>query len=83
MRRRKVVSLRGAAIPIPERRPEVIEELSNFLSEARDGNIVGVGLFVIRPNGHITTSWAGNAEKHSMIAGVSMLHHRMMKKAVE
>jgi len=83
MRRRKVVSLRGAAIPIPERHPDVVEELSRFLTEARDGNIVGVGLFVVRPNGHTTTSWVGSADRHTMIAGVSILHHRMMKAAVE
>jgi len=81
--RRKVVSLRGAAIPIPERQPAVIEELSDFLKEARAGNVAGVGIFVVRPNGHITTSWAGPAEKHSMIAGVNLLHHRMMKAAVD
>jgi hypothetical protein len=83
MKRRKVVSLRGAAIPIPERCPAAIEELSGFLTEARSGNVAGVGLFVIRPNGHVTTSWAGSADRHSMIAGVSILQHRMMKAAVE
>ena len=76
------MSLRGTAIPIPERHPAVVEELSGFLAEARDGNVVGVGLFVVRPNGHTTISWAGSADQHAMIAGVNILHHRMMKAAV-
>lgn len=76
-RKGKVVSLRGAAIPVPQRNKEVIEDLRALLKEAQDGHICGLVYGVITPEGGVRTSWAGNAPKHHAVAAASMLAHRI------
>ena len=60
---------------------DMIEMLEIALDEARTGQITGCALAFTRPNGTVSTRWAG-AEKIDMIAAVSMLQHRFMTAVV-
>ena len=79
MARRKinVVSLRGAAIPLPQANRAVVDELESLLARAKSGNVVGFCYVTVAPEGHVGTGWAGNAEMHAMVAGAAMLAHRV------
>jgi hypothetical protein len=74
-----IVSLRGAAIPVPHINQAVVETVESLLSDAKGGRIVGFAYARVAPEGHVTTGWAGNADGHSMIAGVALLAHRVTK----
>lgn len=73
----KVVSLRGAAVPLPQRNQDVIDALRELLKQAEDGHICGLLYGAITPQGHAVTSWEGNAPKHHMVATAAMLAHRI------
>lgn len=78
-RQKKVVSLRGAAIPLPQRNPEVVGALEELLAEAKDGNIAGLIVGKISPQGHILHAWFGNADRHAMIAAAASLQYRIVR----
>ena len=75
---KKVVSLRGAALPVPQANKDVINQLNTLLAAAKSGHISGLGYFTVSPEGHTGTGWEGNAEKFCMIAGSAMLAHRIV-----
>jgi hypothetical protein len=79
-RQRKVVSLRGAALPIPQVDREVVDALVDLLAEAMDGHIAGLAFAVVTPQGHTRSGTAGNAESHSMVAITSALAFRTMRR---
>jgi hypothetical protein len=73
---KKVVSLRGVTPQIPTVDQDVVTELENALAEARDGQVVGVALTIIRFNHDIVTGWAGTPPSIIMIgAAARLLHH--------
>lgn len=79
-RRKKsnVLSLRGAAPPVPQIVPSVVEKLEELLARARDGHLVGFAFACLSPQGHGHFGWAGIAERDLMIANVARLQHDMM-----
>lgn len=83
MSRRKVVSLRGAAVPQPYVNKAVVDDLKDLQREARDGNIAGILYAYVTPFGQVTTGWSGNAEKHDMLAASTILHHRVVRRVIE
>ena len=76
-RQRKVVSLRGAAIPLPQVNRDVVKACEMLLAEAKAGNIAGLLWARIAPQGHIKADWCGNADSHGMMAAAGMLSHRV------
>jgi hypothetical protein len=80
----KVVGLRGA-VPFGQLTvdPDVVEKLEELLQLARDGQLAGVAYVTIPTNRDITTGWAGKADTHDMVAGISLLQHRFMVAATE
>lgn len=74
----RVVSIRGAALPIPAVNAEVVETLRRLLHEAESGNIAGFVYGAVSPVGHIDTGWSGNADAHGMTAAVAILFHRVL-----
>ena len=76
-----VLSLRGAALPIPQVNREVVETLESLLVQARDGRVAGIAYATVEPEGHITTGWSGDADKCGMIAGAALLAYRVTKSA--
>lgn len=79
-RSRKVVSLRGAAIALPQQNREVIETLQSLLEDARGGQLIGLSFAGASPTGHIRTGWAGNAEQHVMLAATTILFNLVLKE---
>lgn len=72
-----MVSLRGAAIPLPQVNRDVVATLESLLTDAKDGHIAGIAYATVSPEGHLVTAWIGNAETHSMIAGAAILQRRV------
>ncbi len=82
-RQRKVVSLFGAAVPIPQRQEDVIDKLEWLLRMAKDGAIAGIGYCVVEASGNVKTGWVGNADCHRLCHSADLLHHRMIAAAEE
>lgn len=78
-----VASLFGCAPPVPQVVPDVVERLEKLLSEARDGAIVGLAYVRIASAANVGTGWVGTADRHRLIAGAGILHHRMLTQAAE
>lgn len=67
-----------AAGPVigPER--DVVRLLEELLEEAKRGEIAGFGVSLVKASGGLQTAYAsGCADRHMMLSGASMLHHRM------
>lgn len=74
-----VVSLRGAAIPVPQVNGAVVAKLDELRDRALAGHAVGLAFAIVSPQGHISTGWDGNADAHLMIAAVTVLQNRIVR----
>lgn len=75
---RKVVSLYGAAPPIPQVIPEVVERLTELLARAKDGQLVGIAWVAVDPQGGTLYSHDGAADADRLIASTARLYHGML-----
>lgn len=82
-RANRVVSLRGAAIPIPSVNEEVVATAEGLLKRAKDGFVSGFVGAIVSPEGHIEIARAGNADRHQMVAAVAMLRWRVERDAFD
>lgn len=83
-RKGNVVGIRGAhPVGVPARNPEVVAELEALLGRARDGNVAGIAFAAISPMRHLTTGWAGAADRHDMLAAVTILQGRVIRKTLD
>lgn len=55
----------------------VIELLEKMLEDARNGDIVGIGVAAVRANGFITTAWHSGNRWSAVVASVSTLAFRL------
>ena len=61
-----------------QRVDEVISTLARALDEARAGDVVAVGMFVVRPDGHANCCFTNHFNATAMLGGVSLLQARLM-----
>lgn len=73
-----VHSLWGAAPPIPQVVPSVVEKLEYLLARAQEGRLVGFAYSWISEDGHGQFGWAGVGDRDRMIAGVTRLQHDLL-----
>lgn len=71
-----VVALPGVVASNFQPDAECIEFLELMLARARAGEIVGVVIVSIGPQGSFGTGWKGNATITETAAGIGLLHHR-------
>lgn len=64
--------------------PEVVAFFEYLLAEARSGAITGAAASWIGPAQSVNTDWtSGMADRHDMMAGVSMLQFKMIRACVD
>ena len=72
----------GEIIPLITERDivhqSVIETLEAALIEAREGEIIGIALGVVRPDLSINTSWSQTDGIGPLLGASSLLHHRLL-----
>lgn len=73
-----VLSLHGAAPPVPTVCPSVVEKLEELLERARNGNVVGFAYLAVDPYGMTMFGRCGMAPVESLIAGTARLHHSIL-----
>lgn len=74
----KVVGIYGAIPAAGEPVADVVEYLEFLLKEAKRGGITGIATAWIGAAHGIHTQWCGVADSHAMVAGVTMLQHRVL-----
>lgn len=76
----KVFSFRGA---MPEGSgvvaDEIVEMLTDYLEQAKRGEVVGIALAGVRPSGRTFTGWLGSARgyRNELMSASTVLQHRM------
>lgn len=75
----KVVSLTGAIPACGQPDDEVVEKLRGLLAKAESGGISGIAFAMVISGENLVADWAGNADQHRMMAGVSLLQYRLIK----
>jgi carboxylesterase type B len=80
-KRNKIVSLHGAALPIPVVDGEVLDNANEILDLAKSGHAAGLIWGTVSPEGQIFTGFAGKASHNSMIAAATILFRRVTDTA--
>lgn len=82
----KVVGLRGA-IPLEaskEPDADVVKFIDALMQEALSGQLRGIAIVTIDTIGSISTDWSAHGvERHLMLAGASILNHRICAMCAE
>lgn len=60
-------------------RKSVIEVLEAALQDAKDGNVRGVALAVVRPDLALNTSWSDSSAAAPLIGAVALLQKRIIE----
>ena len=72
----KIVSIDGRKPPEPNGAiPEVVEILEHWLAQARNGNLIAVGLLCVARDGHVFTTSRGRDQRHTLVACCEYLKH--------
>ena len=58
-----VHSLWGAAPPVPEVVPSVVEKLEEMLAQAKEGRLIGFAFAWLSGTGHGQFGWVGTADR--------------------
>lgn len=61
-----------------EPQADVIDALEGLLADARSGLLVGFAYLAVDARATVATGWHGRADRHDMIAGSSLLQHRIL-----
>ena len=74
----KVVSLGHVKRSADGGYPEVVAELEMILARARRGEVASFAIFMVRPNGKISTQFTPTTEAHALVAGCEYLKYDMI-----
>jgi hypothetical protein len=68
--------------PDPQPNPALIEMLERWTERVRSGEIVACGIAGVKPNGSVSTEWAGAAGGwlHHLISGAAILKNRILRE---
>ena len=74
-----VVALRGSsAVAQGEPEPDIVEMLEDYLSRAKRGEIVAIGIVGVAPNCHVVTSYRNPSHwLHQLTSGAATLSYRL------
>lgn len=78
-RTKKVVSLRGAVVPVPQADADVVGMLRELLHEAESGNIVGLVYGTVDPFGHLAGGYVGMADAHHVMNAATICYNRVLR----
>jgi hypothetical protein len=77
----KIISIKGEPISAPgEKDDNVVKMLERFTDMARNGEISGFGIVVIKTDSSFATDWRHQGTRgagHTLAAGVLCLQHRV------
>jgi hypothetical protein len=61
--------------------PETLRVLEQLVEDARSGSLRALAYVGVTSERAINTNWIGHCDKHTLIAGTSMLNHRVLTAA--
>jgi hypothetical protein len=74
----EVVSLRMDGVIDGGPEPEIIETLERYLKQARAGEVVAIGMVLVRPNGVVATDYFNpSVWLHHIKSGAATLGYRL------
>jgi hypothetical protein len=77
----KVVGLNGDPLLSNGADPRIIEALEELTDWARKGEIIGIGIVIVRPNKEIGTRTRGGGVRHYLVAGCEYLKNDIIKES--
>lgn len=74
----KIVALRGdldGIVPGDAVNHSVVKILEKHLDQARRGEISGIAVALVRPNGTTSTFWSSTEHGHAVLGAIAVLQH--------
>jgi hypothetical protein len=67
----------------PKVEPDIVAELERLLELAKNGDVDGIAVALIMPNGSTQTSFVLNGNHHKLTLAVDILHHRLVRNLID
>lgn len=80
-----VVGIGGTVVhgASPEPDQDVVEILEDWLQRAKDGSLVQVAMVGVTREHTVITNWQGHVDHHLVVYGTTILHGRVLNRALE